>query len=275
MHKLQKPLVTQLRSARRLLAPPHASDTAIHAGRQHVKRARALLRLLRPTLSEATYRETNAALRDLNRRYRAPRDAAVIVATLQSIAKRRPRLRAACAALQHQWQRSRRQRSPRLPGPLTVGATLLRLELSVQRWDAGKLSGSGLIASVRATYRKGRRSYLAAAQQGSGSTWHECRKQTKYLYYQLQLAGTLGIEGDQTGSRAHRLSDLLGEDHDLLLLRTRISRNAGHTDPALRPLLEYIDQRRMQLLLKAMKAGSRLYRRTPPEFAARLHRRKS
>ena len=74
---------------------------------------------------------------------------------------------------------------------------------------------------------------------------------------------------------AHDLSDHLGDDHDLALLRETVQRRrAAFADPAhKRHLLEQIDQRRGELQFAAISLGERIYADKPKRFTKRLENR--
>ncbi len=74
---------------------------------------------------------------------------------------------------------------------------------------------------------------------------------------------------------AHYLSDHLGDDHDLALLRETVQRrSAAFADPAdKRHLLEEIDQRRGELQFAAISLGERIYAEKPKRFTKRLEKR--
>jgi hypothetical protein len=79
-----------LDDARDHLAPDSTSglEKGVHAARKDVKRLRALLRLHRGALRNATYRRENHALRDAARELSALRDAHVLVQTVDALADR-------------------------------------------------------------------------------------------------------------------------------------------------------------------------------------------
>jgi hypothetical protein len=52
-----------IRRASRALASRGLSDTAVHNARKDLKRARTVLRVLRPALTNSIYRRENAVLR--------------------------------------------------------------------------------------------------------------------------------------------------------------------------------------------------------------------
>src|SRR4051812_823294 len=61
---------------------------AVHGARKRLKKTRALVRLARPALPKATYRDENRALRDRGRALSAARDADVLVDTTSGLAER-------------------------------------------------------------------------------------------------------------------------------------------------------------------------------------------
>jgi hypothetical protein len=74
--------------------------------------------------------------------------------------------------------------------------------------------------------------------------------------------------------QAHRLSDLLGDDHDLAVLREHVATTAFPAeDEATRTaLLSLIDRRRASLQREALKLGARVYDRRPKRFARSVER---
>ena len=69
----------------------HAGDDsveAIHDARKHLKKSRALLRLVRPALGSKAYRRENDALRDAGLALSGARDADVLVETVDKLAAR-------------------------------------------------------------------------------------------------------------------------------------------------------------------------------------------
>ena len=74
---------------------------------------------------------------------------------------------------------------------------------------------------------------------------------------------------------AHDLSDHLGDDHDLALLREEAQRRRdSFASPAdQRHLLQEIDQRRGELQFAAISLGERIYAEKPKKFTSRLAKR--
>src|SRR5919109_184691 len=80
----------QLGSAIRRLSDAEGDDRAeaVHDARKSVKKARALLRLVRPGLDSSAYRAEMDALRDAGRLLSGTRNADVLLATIDTLAAR-------------------------------------------------------------------------------------------------------------------------------------------------------------------------------------------
>ena len=76
-------------SSRRATAPEPA-DEAIHETRKALKRLRTIVRMLEPGLGERALAQETAALRDVAAQLSAARDAEVMLATLESLARASP-----------------------------------------------------------------------------------------------------------------------------------------------------------------------------------------
>ena len=78
-----------------------ARSTAVHEARKHLKKARALIRLVRPATGDAFYKDENAALRKAAQRMSSIRDSHVLVQTIEKLTVKSGKRRtpAALAAL--------------------------------------------------------------------------------------------------------------------------------------------------------------------------------
>src|SRR5512138_742089 len=96
--KLKEPLLKgvrriageQLGNAAARLKSDSDIETCIHEARKSLKRTRALLRLVRPGLGDARFREANARLRDIARGLSAARDRDVVRALLTGLLEAKP-----------------------------------------------------------------------------------------------------------------------------------------------------------------------------------------
>jgi CHAD domain-containing protein len=115
----------------------------------------------------------------------------------------------------------------------------------------------------------------AVADEPTDEHLHEWRKRTKELWHALQILRPAAPKRMQARAKqAHRLSDLLGDDHDLAVLREHVATTACPAeDEATRTaLLSLIDRRRASLQREALKLGARVYDRRPKRFARSVER---
>lgn len=251
------------------------TDLNVHAARKSIKRARATLRLLRDLLSDTAYRRENTALREAARPLSAARDGKVLVDTLESLMKRKDVDPPAAAALhrillRHR-ERLQRQVSPRSGVP-ALRRRLRTVHQRTRRWTLARDDGTLILHALKRAYRRGRRAESVAREERSTETLHEWRKEAKYLLHQLQLLEPLcpGVIGKLT-TRLHKLSDALGDDHDLAVLREKVlAHPASFTRVGSKALLAAIEARRCTLQDKALGLGRRLYAKQPSEFAKDL-----
>src|SRR6185503_4258035 len=128
-----------------------------------------------------------------------------------------------------------------------------------------------VVDSLARLYRRGRRRMDVASQSGEDVDFHAWRKSTKDLWYAVRLfepswLGPLGALAEEL----HALSQLLGDDHDLVILRDGLAA-AGGDPPALTPRVQSaIAKRQRALRSEALAAGERLWAEKPRDFAARI-----
>jgi CHAD domain-containing protein len=128
---------------------------------------------------------------------------------------------------------------------------------------------------LKRIYRRGRQRMRAAKAEPTAEALHEWRKRVKELWYASQIVAAAAPERmDEFSKRAHRLSELLGEDHDLAVLRAYVKSHSGcFADESPRRALEaVIDRRRECLQREAFELGPKVYRRRPRRFAGSIER---
>jgi CHAD domain-containing protein len=240
---------------------------AVHETRKSLKRLRATVRLARDELGDEVYRRENAAFRDAGRRLAGARDSQVLLETLDALSERYPD-----EAPRTQFARYRRTLGDehaaaqrRLEEGPAIGEVLGELRAARARVPAWPIEREGLDAlapGLRRIYRRGRREYRAARQEPGSESLHELRKRVKDLWYAGQIVRPASPKKmRRLARRAHTLSNLIGEDHDLALLGQR----AGEGE-----LAELIERRRDELQREAMRLAKRLYRKKPGKLARPL-----
>ena len=280
-HGVHLALLGLVADARHALSGRELSDESIHQSRKSLKKCRAALRLLRDAISESVFQRENRVLRDIARPLSAARDASVLLETLSRLEKLYgpaaresipASLRKALKAEEAEVTRGIGHANGKRP---PAGAALKRVERRLARMTVARNGWDDVGNSLKRVYRGGRRAMKDARSTPTAECLHEWRKQTKHLWHQLQLLeplwpGTVGELADQ----AHRLSDYLGDDHDLAVLRETVDkhRTLFTGSGGAGALLALIDRCRSRLQEKAFLLGGRIYDERPTEFAARFGR---
>ncbi|HEV7772919.1 MAG TPA: CHAD domain-containing protein [Conexibacter sp.] len=257
---------------------------AVHEARKHLKKTRALLRLVRPALGKPAYRRENDTLRDAGLALSGTRDADVLVQTVGKLADhaagRLPadtfdQLRDALAA-QAAVARSVADGEP-VPELANVIELLQAAELRVEAWPLDEANWETVLAGVARAYSRGRDAFAVARGTPEPELLHAWRKRAKDLWYHQRLLApawpdVLGAQAEA----AHTLTELLGDDHDLAVLAARLSDDTPSLPPVVdadrAALLTLVEHRSDELRTAATQLGHRIYAEAPKAFTRRLTR---
>lgn len=245
---------------------------AVHGARKDLKKLRAVLRLGRDQLPSALYKEEGRRYREAGRSLSASRDATVKLKTLDRLAEAQELPEEATDA----WRAILdRDREAATHVAADEGPVIEHLEAGlagIRQWPLAGDSWQLIGGSVERTYRRGRRAMRAADAKSSEENLHHWRKRAKDLWYALTLLGGAWPRPlEAIAEEAHRLTELLGDHHDLALLRADLhERRLGEEET--RALESAIDARQKQLATEAFDLGRRLYAEKPKAFERRLHR---
>ncbi len=269
----------QMQSAAAALTKPSGGkqEEAVHDARKRFKKVRALLRLVRPEVGEKVYKRENARFRDAARPLSEVRDARVLVEALDALAEQSGDGKSfgpVRKALQARQRVIRRRVLKDEQAPARIAEAVEEARQRVKDWDIGHKGWAALARGLKRVYRAGRDAFDTALAEPSVENLHEWRKQVKYLWHQLQVLGPTWPElMEQLGNQTHQLSDHLGEDHDLAVLRELIEQEGAQWagTGTLLKLLDLIDVRRGELRHAAAQLGQRLYADRPKAFLKRLH----
>jgi CHAD domain-containing protein len=252
-----------------------SADEAIHGARKDLKKLRTLLRLLRGELPKKVYAREAGRYREAGRLLSPLRDAEVKLETLENLAEAAELPGDAAEPWRLILARDREAAGDTAPDRATEAEAIALIEAGgarIEGWevrDSWKAIGPGL----ERAYRRGRGRMRAARRaHGGDEAWHEWRKRAKDLWYaQLLLAGAWPQVIEPTAEAAHRLSEALGDHHDLALLRADLhERRLGEEET--RELEAAIDRRQDELATAALALGDRLYAERPTDFSRRQRR---
>jgi CHAD domain-containing protein len=253
---------------------------AVHETRKDLKKLRSVVRLVRGPLGDRSYRGENERFRDAGRLLSGTRDAEVKLETLAGLRERFPAefpehgVAPLVAVLEGERQAASDRTSPQNGRGVAVTA-LRRIEEGREAIGEWELDGSGfelIEDGLRRSYRRGRNRFADAAEDPSAENVHEWRKRVKDLWYHLRLVrdarpGKLGKAAD----RAHELSDLLGDHHDLTVLREDAAGRTGLLGDTGATLEELIARRQAELVRDATSHAEKVYAKKPKRFVSRIH----
>jgi len=272
---------------------PQPSADAIHDARREFKRLRALVRLTRGSMDKLVRNREDQALRNAGRALAHSRDASALLGTLESVFgtlapedRKSRRISPEGRRMLHQIRDEWRTNAERGLDPMEIKAMVKLLRDMKRRvWLPGG-SGTGdwyatIGLGLRRTYRQGRELFTVSDSIGllnaGDELWHETRKRAKTLGYQLRFLrkiwpGTLNAIAEQL----EEVSDHLGEDHDLALIRLRLAQillpeaDFELYSVARLQLIRTIDRRRRRLQNEALRRSRLVYLEQPRRFLKRI-----
>lgn len=264
----------------RKISPDPAGDAAreaVHEVRKRLKRVRALLRLIRSAFGKRAYHVENTAYRDVARPLTRVRDAGVLIATLDKVCHSDELPNSDACSTIRQTLIAREQEIIRceLLEQHAAETAASALRDALDRVDQWALAGHGwtvLGPGVKRVYRSGRKAGATAQRAPTVENLHEWRKQAKYLRHQLEALRPVwpGVL-DDLADKAHELGNLLGDDHDLAVLRDELEDAQRYpVREALAALEQVMAKRRFALQRRAREIGRDLYALRPGAFTDRL-----
>lgn len=257
-----------------------AKGSVAHDTRVQFKKVRACLRLVCDGLGSEIYRRENSCFRDASRPLARVREAEVLIETLdrltgyfteQLLTEDFSGIR---KVLQQRYEAAQTRVLEEQHVLADIVRTVKKARDRLKEWPVKKKGWAALKRGLRRSYRNSRRAFITARQQPGEDNLHEWRKQSKYLWYQLLVmkpAWPAGIE--QWDKALHTLTQALGDNHDLIVLRRTLEAGKGAFGKNVNLLLPLIDCRREELQQQALSLGERLYRDKPRIFVQRMEKR--
>lgn len=245
------------------------NDTRVHAMRKHLKKARAILQLVRKEIGKA-FRREDRRLRDVGRLMTEIRDAEVRLQTMRQLEE----------ATHHHYlsyQKTERLLALELENFLVAfgdweNSAIPLLELACDEggaWPIDVYRSKQLRRAVQRSYKAGRRALAAAKANPSAPKFHELRKQVKLLGYQLRILRPLNhIVVGSVSRELTELGHLLGRVHDLTFLadRLRQERSEKHWGKQDDELLAEIENCEAELQRDGLEMAERFFAERKSEF---------
>ncbi|HEX5043107.1 MAG TPA: CHAD domain-containing protein [Candidatus Polarisedimenticolaceae bacterium] len=266
--------------ARAQLKRTDARAEGVHEARKAFKKGRAIARLVRASLGPA-WRAEDRFWRDLGRALSAERDAQAVLEAFDALLgedARAPAFEsmrellvqrhvAATGALQEDVVRF-----PAATPEEDLDGRLVAAGERVQGWPLGD-GFAPLAEGIEAGYRRARRRGRRARREPSASNLHAWRRAVKQHGAQVRLFRDAAPEALSAHlALVDELAHVLGEDHDLEVLRTLLTQeDAAWADPEiLDGILERMARRHARLRRSAFSLGERALAERPKDFRRRL-----
>ena len=265
-------LLREIDTALAALARGPLDDESIHSARRCGKRSRALLRLARPLLSEKRYRRENRCWRELGQRLSAARGATALGTSIDRLHALYPdRLSVKDAKVLHAQTTPIRSAALRSLRKEFVGVTadLSSARRRIAAWR--KLRGwHRILQGVENGHLSAQRAFHEAVRNPDPGHRHEWRKRLKTLCYQAHLLRQVWpLMLQAWEGQMERLGDMLGEEHDLHLLRNYLHKLPANREAAKRA--DRIARSRIHCLrLQTKDLGEQLHAEPTAMLIARL-----
>ncbi len=252
-----------------------SKETPVHGTRKHLKKARAVLRLVEKEIGRGLFQQQNQCLRNVGRLISEVRDAEVRLATvreLQQITEGRGGARYGelegmlvfelenFTAAFAEWQSQ-------------VVPMLQRAAEAVDCWPLDRFDCKQLRCVVQLSYKYAAEALVEAKADPSAENFHELRSKVKLLWYQLRIlrpinAAVLKSLGDELGS----LGGMLGRAHDLSFLgeRLRVEEGKSQWQREGQKLLGVIEVSETDLQRGATDLAERFFAERPHDFGKRI-----
>jgi CHAD domain-containing protein len=253
---------------------PHET---VHEVRKRCKKIRGLIRLIRPAF-EDTYKSENKRFRDAARTLSEIRDATTFIESLDALARRFPDDASQEDVLP---LRARLiERRERLASYRVVGEHLEQFRFSMKDaesrigdWslDGGPVSALG--SGFKRTYRRARKAMRAARAEPTTEAFHEWRKRVKHhRYHNALLRDIWPAVFKERRKAVKELTDLIGDDHDLAVLRRRLLDEPEllENQEKRNAVLELVNARQRELRVWGLLAGQRLFTDKPKDWKRRV-----
>jgi hypothetical protein len=216
----------QIQRARRQLDANVAPETEIHEARKCIKRIRALLRLGREGLGEKAFHAENARFRAIAAELAPARDDHVILQTIlmleaEASDKDRTSLARLKAMVLEHGNGSSEESCKRISD---ANKALDRAARRFHRLAIEPDDFSTLANGLTRSYRRGLKWFAFAYAQNNDEAFHEWRKCVQAHWRHMSLLSRIWpAVFDARVVAARELSQILGEDHDLAILKTRLA----------------------------------------------------
>jgi CHAD domain-containing protein len=253
-------------------------DAAIHSVRKQCKQARALLHLFRFGLGRERTIESRY-FRDIGRSLSVARDSKVALDVHAQLIERYGALidPAVGAELRQGLIADARSLVLHESNAETTPndgfrQRLMAVRSRVRSWTLSDEDDRTLRRGLKRAYRRARQAGQRACESGLPGDFHEARKRAKDYWYQLELVARRWPDAALTRvAPTRKLTELLGDAHDLEVYCDAIERAAIGRNPLAVEILSALAERRRRVLEReAVAVMGEVFAGKPRRFAAEL-----
>lgn len=248
----------------------------VHEVRKSTKKLRALLRLIRSGVSGALYRFENGCFRDMGHQLSDARDAQILIECIEKLRKSHRIAAPVARPVQRALLQNRDGIDALLKGKNVLESLAGELEAARERvpqWRLKRNKRKTIYDGFSHTYKSGRKALVAALETPEMATYHTWRKRVKALNYHARMLQPLWPElMDKLEADTGKLGELLGDDHDLAVLK-----NVIQAAPAVfggkqivRSVSAAVNKQSRDLRAEAVVHGEKIYAETTKVFLARF-----
>jgi CHAD domain-containing protein len=248
----------------------------LHEARKRMKKLRSLARLIKPRVGGGAA-QVNSLLREASQPLSGARDAQAMVEAFDALVAwaHKPGLRETFDAVRARFIAARdavQTGDSQLPAVVASCVDKLRdvREIS-QGWAVRPNSFTALSRGFGKSYRKGLEAMRQAYASPADEHFHAWRKEVKNHWYHVRLLR--GLWPRMMFALAFELgtlSDLLGDDHDLAVMRLALAQERFDASVDLDAFVQLLDDRRRVLRRSARALGRRLYAEGPGKIRKRF-----
>jgi CHAD domain-containing protein len=251
------------------------SDEAVHEARRHLKKVRALLRLVQPALGDV-YHGANKRIGTAGRLLAPVADGRAVVDTIARLKKKYPSRLAPRTLASIESVLAQRvvhiDHKARLDRVLPRVASILRSELrQIEMWDLNATGFRAIAPGLEKTVRRARKALARAAAHPTADNHHAWRRRVKDLWFAVRLVEPRCGNGlARIQRQLEALDGYLGEYHNVVLveqvLMTEALVSRQQAARCLRPLRRY----QQVLRHRALAIGATVLKEKPRRFVRRV-----
>lgn len=239
-------------------------NETVHQVRKRCKKLRGLLRIVRPVFSD--YKAENRCFRDAARSLSSLRDAEALLETYDDLVEAYEDQidRPAFASIRRRLTLRQKQKTADRDIESRLAnfrAIMLASRRRVEDWSVEEKGFDALEGGIAKTWERACAAMEDAASEKTPEAFHEWRKRVKYHLYHARLVKDAWKKPMKAQrDAADGLSDLLGDHHDLAVLRETLQgapKDFGNRKD-IEAFLGLIDRRRAYLEAEALQLGGKL-----------------